>query len=130
MEFLIFLSWLGTRVCKGEKTFQEVKHDLLFLVSNLLNPIRLFHLFLAEVGSLSSYMGTIKPSLTLGMCICFIMGIESYSILMLLYGENISRNYIDLKMLFCFADSYTMIIKCFLITSFQKIQELVRLNIF
>lgn len=49
VEFLIFLSWLGNRVCKGEKTFQEVKHDLLFLVSNLLNPIRLFHLFLAEL---------------------------------------------------------------------------------
>ncbi|KAK2981028.1 hypothetical protein RJ640_012187 [Escallonia rubra] len=34
---------------RGEKTSQEAEDDKLFLVSNLFSPIRLFHLFLAEL---------------------------------------------------------------------------------
>ncbi|KAK2998945.1 hypothetical protein RJ639_024593, partial [Escallonia herrerae] len=37
------------RIHRGEKTSQEAEDDKLFLVSNLFSPIRLFHLFLAEL---------------------------------------------------------------------------------
>ncbi|CAK9166412.1 unnamed protein product [Ilex paraguariensis] len=36
------------QVCKG-RTFQEVNDNMLFLVSDVFNPISLFHLFLAEI---------------------------------------------------------------------------------
>ncbi|KAM7510281.1 hypothetical protein LguiB_009156 [Lonicera macranthoides] len=38
------------QVCKGKRTSQAVKDDALSLLSNLFHPIRLFHLFLAELS--------------------------------------------------------------------------------
>ncbi|KAK9285883.1 hypothetical protein L1049_025084 [Liquidambar formosana] len=35
--------------CRDGGSFQEVKEDILFHVSNLFNPVHLFHLFLAEL---------------------------------------------------------------------------------
>ncbi|XP_058186703.1 uncharacterized protein LOC131303739 isoform X2 [Rhododendron vialii] len=37
------------RICQDRCAFEEMKDDMLFHVSNLFNPIHLFHLFLAEL---------------------------------------------------------------------------------
>lgn len=57
VEFLV-LFFVLYRFCEGSKTPQKVEDEenMIRLISDLLNPICLFHLFLAEVHS--SYMNS------------------------------------------------------------------------
>lgn len=42
--------WIVLRLHKEREVFEDAKDDTLFHVSNLFNPIRLFHLFLLEAS--------------------------------------------------------------------------------